>query len=34
MFLGAQFDKYINCNYTMSVANQNKKFYKKLGAGE
>ena len=31
MFLVAQFDKYINCNYTMSVANQNKKFYQKVG---
>jgi hypothetical protein len=34
MFLAAQFDKYINCNYTMSAANPKKiKVLEKLGAG-
>ena len=32
MFLASQFDKYINCNYTMSAANQNKtKSFQKVG---
>jgi hypothetical protein len=29
MFLAAQFDKYINCIYTMSAANQ--KSFRKVG---
>jgi Ni/Co efflux regulator RcnB len=33
MFLAAQFDKYINCIYTMSAANQ-KKFQKSWGQGD
>ena len=33
MFLAAQFDKYINCNYTMSAANQ-KKFQESWGQGD
>jgi hypothetical protein len=33
MFCGTQFDKYINCTYTMSAANQ-KKFQKSWGQGD
>ena len=33
MFLATQFDKHINCNYTMSAANQ-KKFQKSWGQGD
>jgi Ni/Co efflux regulator RcnB len=33
MFLATQFDNDINCNYTMSAANQ-KKFQKSWGQGD